>query len=95
MCNISTHPAVDTPIIERVQWVVDSRVVDSRRLYNPVSTDRRTFSEQQIIFYPLDMSDGVSYRCDVRLIGRSYYTSTYSRTLDMEVKGIHYYYIAN
>ena len=41
MCNISTHPAVDTPIIERVQWVVDGR-----RLYNPVSTDRRTFSEQ-------------------------------------------------
>ena len=59
-CDIELDPAVDVPVVESVQWVIGGMVFNP-----PVTLDRVTITETAIDFFPVDVVDSTTFRCDV------------------------------
>ena len=80
-CNIPLNAAVDLPVVERIRWVVDNVVLDSS------VSDRISFSERNIVFLPLNLSDSASYRCDVHFEANAGFINYANYELDLNVDG--------
>ena len=61
-CDIQLDSAIDIPVVESVQWVIGGMVLN-----NPLpNTDRVTFTNTTIDYFPLDVTDNATLRCDVQ-----------------------------
>ena len=83
-CNIPLSDAVDIPVVERIQWFIDDVIVDS-----PVSSDRISILADNIVFFPVNISDSLTYRCDVHFTTNSGSEFIYgNRDFDLNVEGM-------
>lgn len=73
---------MDVPVVEGIRWVIDDVVIDS-----PVSSDRRLFSEKDITFFPVTISDSVTYRCDVHFEANEDFVNYGNVKLHLNVEG--------
>ena len=80
-CDIPLNAAVDIPVVDSIQWVIDGAVLDP-----PISSDRVSFSERSIIFSPLNFADDFStYSCNVLFTTETiYYIGRQTLTLNPE-----------
>ena len=80
-CEILLNAAIDIPVVSSIQWVVGGVEVDSS-----ISTDRVTFSEQSVVFFPLNTSDSATYSCNVHFMFQLY-NNIHSEEFDLNVNG--------
>jgi hypothetical protein len=60
-CYIRLYPGIDIPVVDNVQWVIGGLALSS-----PLpSTERVTFTNTTIEYFPLDVTDNATVRCDV------------------------------
>ena len=60
-CHIRLYPGIDIPVVDNVQWVIGGLALSS-----PLpSTERVTFTNTTIEYFPLDVTDNATVRCDV------------------------------
>ena len=80
-CNIPLNAAVDLPVVQSIQWVINNVPLDSS-----VSSDRVIFNERSIVFNPLNFSDAATYRCEVQFINR-FFSNRDNQQLDLNIEG--------
>ena len=81
-CDIPLNAAVDIPVVDSIQWVIDGVVLET-----PISSDRVSFSERSVIFSPLNFSDSSTYRCNVLFTTQTFYYIG-RQVLNLNVEGI-------
>ena len=80
-CTVELNAAIDLPVVESTEWVIGG-------VASPVSTERVTFSEKNIVFSPLNTSDSATYRCDFTLTYDNDNFHRRGQQLDLNVEGI-------
>lgn len=73
---------MDVPVVEGIRWVIDDVIVDS-----PVSSDRVLFLERNIVFLPVNITDSVTYRCDVHFEANTEFVNYGNSELYLNVEG--------
>ena len=77
-CYIRLYPGIDIPVVDNVQWVIGGLALSS-----PLpSTERVTFTNTTIEYFPLDVTDNATVRCDVLFTP---YGSSYRRSDNFEL----------
>ena len=79
-CDIELDPAVDLPVVDSVRWVIEGQIS-----IPPVTLDRITITETATQFFPVDISDSTTYRCDVQYMPSG--ALVRGQTFDLSVEG--------
>jgi hypothetical protein len=61
-CDVELDPAIDIPFVENIEWFIGGVMFEP-----PMTMDRVTITERSIEFFPVDILDNATYRCDVQL----------------------------
>ena len=80
-CNIPLNAAVDLPVVDHIQWIINDVPLDGA-----VSSDRVIFNERNIVFNPVNVSDAATYRCEVQFINR-FFNNRDNQELDLNIEG--------
>ena len=88
-CDIELDPAIDLPVIEEVRWsFVGGMTIGALR-----ASERVTFTETSIEFFPVDIVDSGTFGCHVKFTTEIFFHI--SPTIELSVQGIVTNYICS